>query len=261
VRRGASHVSKPERLGLSILTVGGALGLVVGGGPAGLALAAVCLVAGFVLFVASKARGTGPRPTAAQKPQPAHQKAQVLFLVKEVHARPQRGGKFQEIRDSNEPDWEFEVFLHCWLLNETDLTLQIVEGPQLTLRTSDGSTRLGERIGADLEHWRLGKLVKDEWDPEIVRAVQAPVSELNTADPLACGVPREGWLHFRIRNLSPSEFKTGEMELSIKDSLSCTHVGAVSGPRHLPGRIWPFVAHSVSVARNEAAASPRAERR
>jgi hypothetical protein len=215
----------------------------------------VCLVVGFVLFVVSEAMGTGPASSAAQPPHPALQKARVLVLVKEVHARPQRGGKFREIRDADEPGWEFEVFISCWLLNETDLPLQMVEGLQLTLRTSDGSTRLGERISSDLDHWRLGTLVKDEWDADIVRAAQERILELSLTEPLDCGVPRQGWLHFRFRDLSPSEFKTGAIELSIKDSLSCTHVGIANGPRHLPGRVWPFAASSASLRRSEGAAS------
>src|SRR5437016_6262213 len=97
-------MSKPERLGLVVLAVGGALGLVVGGGPVGLLFAAVCLVVGLVLLVTSAARGTkpAPAPSNAQALRPARKKTQVLVLVKEVHARPQRGGKFQEIRDPNE---------------------------------------------------------------------------------------------------------------------------------------------------------------
>src|SRR6266576_1997446 len=135
---GASHMSKPERLGPVVLTVGGALGLVLGSGPMGLVFAAVCLVVGLVLVVTSTARGTMAEPGDAQTPHPAHKKAQVLVLVKDVHARPQRGGGYREIRDPNETDLEFEVFIHCWLLNETDLPLQIVEELQLTLKTSDG---------------------------------------------------------------------------------------------------------------------------
>jgi hypothetical protein len=248
-------MSKPERLGLVVLTVGGALGVVMGGGPAGLVLAAVCLVVGLVLVVTSAARGRGPASKATQTLHPASQKTRVLVLVKEVHARPQRGGKFREIRDPNETDLEFEVFLNCWLLNETDLPLQIVEGIQLTLRTSDGSTRLGERVSSDLSSWRLGTLVKDEWDADVVRAAQERLSELDLVAPLECGVPRQGWLHFRFRDVSPSELKTGAMALSIKDSFSSTHVGVASGPRPLPGRIWPFVASGVSVGKSEGVAS------
>jgi hypothetical protein len=236
-------MSKPALVGLGVLTAGGALGFVAGGGPAGLVLAAVCLIIGLVLVVASEAQGTGP----SGAPHSSRQETRILVLLKDIHARPQRGGKFQEISDPNQPDLEFEVFVNCWLLSETDLPLRISESPQLTIKTSDGSTRVGERISADLEKWRLGNLVTDQWDSEIVRAAQDRISELNTTEPLQCGVPREGWLHFRVRNITPSEFRTAVMELSVKDSLSSTHVGIASGARHLPGRIWPIVAGSVLV--------------
>jgi hypothetical protein len=237
------HMSKSASVGLGVLTAGGALSFMVGGGPAGLVLASVCLIIGLVILVASKAQGTGPSGT----PHSALQETRILVLLKDIHARPQRGGKFQEISNPNQPDLEFEVFIKCWLLSETDVPLEISEGPQLTLKTSDGSTRVGERISADLEKWRLGNLVTDQWDTDTVRAAQERMSELNITEPLESGVPREGWLHFRVRNASPSEFRTGVMELSVKDSFSCTHVGVASGPRHLPGRIWPCVASSISV--------------
>jgi len=236
-------MSKPARVGLGVLTAGGALSFIVGGGPAGLVFAAMCLIIGLVFLVASKAQGTGPKG----KLQADRQETRILVLLKDIHARPQRGGKFQEISDPNQRDLEFEVFVNCWLLNETDLPLKIAEPPQLTLKAPDGSTRVGERISADLESWRLGNLVADQWDTELVRTVQESILELNTSEPLVCGVPREGWLHFRVRNVTPSEFRTGVMELSVKDSHSCVHVGIASGPRHLPGRVWPFVASSVAV--------------
>lgn len=249
----------PERLGLVILIVGGVVGLVVGG-PVGLAVAAVCLVVGLVVFVASEARGAARGAAGAhstrQTPQLSHQKAKVLVLVKDVHARPLRAGKFQEIRDSNERGLEFEVFINCWLVNETDAPLRIVGGIALTLRAPDGSTRLGERIISDLEAWRLGNLIKDEWDADVVRAAQEQISELNATAPLECGVPREGWLHFRLRNVTPSGFKTGTMELSITDSSSSTHVGVATGPRHVPGRIWPAISSGAGVGRSKGVVSP-----
>jgi hypothetical protein len=239
-------MSKPERGGLVVLTVGGTLGLLLGGGPAGLLVATVCLVVGLVLFVASEASGMGTAPGAGLTSHPGYKKTRILVLVKEVHARPQRGGKFQEIRDPNEAGLELEVFIRCWLLNETDVAVQIVGELQLALKTSDGSIRVGQRISCDLENWRLSNLVKDEWDADIVRAVHEQILEVTTTEPLECGLPREGWLHFRFRNVSPSEFKTVPMELSFKDSFSFTHVGVASGPRHLPGRVRPFVSSSGS---------------
>jgi len=236
-------MSKPTHIGLCVLVAGGALSFIVGGGPAGLVFAAMCLMIGLVLLVASRAQGIGPKGT----PHAAPQETRILVLLKDIHARPQRGGKFQEITEPNQPDLEFEVFVNCWLLSETDFPLGIAEAPHLTIKASDGSTRVGERISADLENWRLGNLVADQWDTDIVRAAQKRILELNTTEPLECGVPREGWLHFRVRNVTPSEFRTGVMELSLKDSRSCTHVGIAGGPRHLPGRVWPFVASGVSI--------------
>jgi len=252
-RRGA-HMSKPKLLGLGLLSVGGVVGFIVGGGPAGIVFAAVCLIVGLVLIARSVATGTGPASSDARTTHPAHLQTRVLVLLKDVHARPQRGGKLQEIRDPNESDLEFEVFANCWLVSETKLPLRIIEGPQLTLKASDGSTRVGERITGDLENWTLGDLVKDKWDTGIFRLDQERISELNTTEPLVCGLPREGWLHFRIRNVSPSEFRAGTMELSIKDSLSSTHVGIASESLHLPGKIWPSLAKGVSAGRNGGAA-------
>jgi hypothetical protein len=104
-------MSKTRRLGLGILAVGAGLGFVAGGAP-GLAFAAVCLVVGFVMFVVSEARGTTQKD-AAQKSERVRETARVLVLLKEVHARPQRNGKFQEIGNTDESGLEFEVFLNC----------------------------------------------------------------------------------------------------------------------------------------------------
>ena len=233
-------MARPELLGIGALSVGAALGFIMGG-PGGLVLAALCLIVGLVLLVSADARGT--KAVGVQATRPAHQKTQVLLLVKDVHARPQRAGKFQEIQDPNQADLEFELFLHCWLVNETDLPLlRIVEGPQLTLTKPSAPPVIAERIHGDLENWRLGKLNRepDLWDAFVLRAAQEDVSELNTDDPLECGVAREGWLHFRVRNLTPAEFRAASMEISVKDSLSNNHVCTAAGHRHLPGRMWPF---------------------
>jgi hypothetical protein len=248
---GASHMSKTRRLGLGILAVGAGLGFVAGGAP-GLAFAAVCLVTGFVMFVVSEARGTTQK-LAAQKSERVRETARVLVLVKEVHARPQRNGKFQEIGNTDESGIEFEVFLNCWLLNETDLPLQIVEPIQLTIVTRDGSRNVGKRVSSDMENWRLGSLVKDEWNTDKVRAVQEKLSELSTTDPLECGVPRQGWLHFRFRDIRSSDFRVGPMELIVKDAMSFTHVGRASGPRHLPGKVWPCIPNSSTKGNSDAA--------
>jgi hypothetical protein len=246
-------MSKTRRLGLGVLAVGAALGFVVGGAP-GLVFAAVCLVIGFVMFVASEARGT-TRKDAAQKNERIRERARVLVLLKEVHARPQRNGKFQEIGATDESGLEFEVFLNCWLLNETDLPLQVVEPIQLTIAARDGSCKVGERVSSDMENWRLGSLAKDEWNTDKVRAVQEKLSELSTTDPLECGVPRQGWLHFRFRDIGPADFRVGAIELMVKDAASSTHVGRASGPRHLRGRVWPYIPSTATMGKSNAVAA------
>ena len=251
-------MSKTRRLGLGILAVGAGLGFVAGGAP-GLAFAAVCLVIGFVMFVVSEARGTTQKD-AAQKSERVRETARVLVLVKEVHARPQRNGKFQEIGNTDESGIEFEVFLNCWLLNETDLPLQIVEPIQLTIGASDGSLKFAERISSDLENWSFGSLVKDEQNGDKVRVVQEKLSELHTAEPLECGVPRQGWLHFRFRDIQSSDFRVGPMELIVKDAMSSTHVGRASGPRHLPGKVWPYIPKSSTKGKTDDAGAVVAPR-
>jgi hypothetical protein len=78
-----------------------------------------------------------------------------------------------------------------------------------------------------------GASVRDEWNPEIVRPRQEQITELNTERPLECGVPRQGWLHFRFEGVSPSALKNGELRLSIQDLFSNTHSGLATGPvRH-----------------------------
>jgi len=240
-------MSKLQLLGIGVLASGAALGFGTGS-PVGLAFTSVCLIVGLVMVVASEARGTRPKRGNSQPPDSHGLQTQVLVAVKEIHARPQRGGKFQEIGDPNQPDLEFDVFLKCWLVNETDVPLGI-QSLQLELKSSDGSTRVAERISGDLENWRLGKL-QEEWEVWDVhlRAALESVSELDTAQPLQCGLAREGWLHFRLRNVTPSEFKSGPMQISVKDSLSHTHVGTASGARHLPGRIWPVLPKAAPAA-------------
>lgn len=234
---------KPKLIGIVVLAVGAALGFVAGG-TGGLLFAACCLIVGLVLLVSSQAKGTlRDGKNAARSPV---EKAKILFLVKEVHARAQRGGKFQEILDPNQTGLELELFLRCWLVNESELAVQIVEGPELSIGASNGHSVPIERIREDLGSWRLGRLNKEanSWDVVVIRAAQETVSELNTRDPLACGVPREGWVHFRVRDLTPAEFGSVAMELTVRDAFSNIHSGVANCPRHLPGRMWPFVASS-----------------
>ena len=226
-------------VGFAVLGVGAVVGLFIGG-AIGLALAAICLVLGLVFVMESQARRT--RSVGAQATRPAHQKTEVVFLIKEIHVRPQIGGKFREVVGQDELRFDFEVFLFCWFVNETELPLRIVEGPELTLRRPAAPFVSGDRVIGDLSRWRLGKLNQEldaSSDLLVLRAAQEIISEFNTLEPLDCGVPRRGWLHFRA-NMTASEFKASSLELSLTDSQGNFHVSTMSGPCHMPGRIWPF---------------------
>jgi len=252
---------KPKLIGIVVLAVGAALGFVAGG-MGGLLFASCCLIVGLVLLVSSQAKGTLRDGKNAARS--LGEKARILFLVKEVHARAQRGGKFQEILDPNQTGLELELFLHCWLVNESELAVEIVEGPELKIAASNSHGVPIERIRGDLGSWRLGRLNKEanSWDVVVIRAAQETVTELNTREPLECGVPREGWVHFRVRDLTPAEFRSAAMELTVRDALSNAHSGTANCPRHLPGRMWPFVEGSRSVGpgypEGEAAVPPGA---
>ena len=217
---------------------GAVLGILTGG-TLGLGLVAVCLVVGFGLWSAAEAKGVvGPVP--AQKPR-------ILVLLKDVQVRPQRAGKFQEIGDPTETGLEFEVFVHCWLVNESDVPVAVTEELQLSLRIGDRSIEVAKWVRADLERWRLGSLVQDEWDPDVVHTRQGEMPELSLEKPLDCGVPREGWLHFRFVDVTAHHLKNSELRLSIKDAFSNNHEGLATGPvRHLPGSVWPCAVHGVS---------------
>ena len=229
---------KHHVLGLAVLVLGAGVGLFIGG-AIGLALAAICLVLGLVFLMESQARRT--RSVGAQATRPAHQKTEVVFLIKEIHVRPQIGGKFREVVGQDEVHFDFEVFLLCWFVNETELPLRILEGPELTLRRPAAPSVNGERIVGDLSGWRLGKLNQelDSSDLLVLRAAQESVLEFDTLDPLECGVPRKGWLHFRA-NMTAAEFKACTLELSLTDSQGNFHASTMSGPRYMPGRIWPY---------------------
>jgi hypothetical protein len=232
---------KPERLGLIVLACGAVAGLIIGG-PFGLALAAVCLVVGLVLIVTTEAMGTRRKrpeiPTGDNQP-----KSQVLILVKEVHARPQIGGRFQEIRDPNQTDLQFEVFANCWLVNDTDEPLTL-KGLRMWVRRSDGLDVSLKRIVGDLVGWRLGRL-RDDVDTfglHYIHAAQETMSELDLKEPLQGGVAREGWVHFRVQNVSPGELKVAPITVSVQDARGHMHIGSAKGPHQVPGRIWPFKA-------------------
>jgi hypothetical protein len=230
-------MAKLQLYGIGVLACGAITGFATGG-PFGLVCASICLIVGLVMVVASEARGTKPErgPSSTSK-----LRTRLMVGIKEVHARPHQGGKFRAIHDPDQPDLELEVFLRCWLVNETDLPLHI-EFLQLDLQASDGSPRVAEHVRGDIDHWQLGALQEEwkDWDMRL-RVSMENVAELDTAVPLECGLAREGWLHFRLRNVTPSEFRSAQMQISIKDSLAEVHVASVSCVRHLPGRVWPVL--------------------
>lgn len=223
-----------------MLACGAVAGLIIGG-PFGLALAAICLVVGLVLLVTTEAMGTRKKPeipTGTDQP-----KSEVLILVKEVHARPQLGGRFQEIRDPNQTDLQFEVFANCWLVNDTDEALTL-KGLRMWVRRGDGQDVSLTRIVGDLEGWRLGRL-RDDVDSfglHYIHAAQETMSELDLKEPLQGGVAREGWIHFRLQNVSPSELQVAPITVSVQDARGHMHIGSAKGPHQVPGRVWPFKA-------------------
>ena len=229
-------MAKPKWVGLAVLGCGAALGVALGG-TIGLAFAGGCLVVGLVLLVATEALGTTHKPAAASTQ--AH--TQLLVLLKEVHIRPQRDGKFQEINDLNQAGMEFEIFLHCWLVNDTDDRLGIA-GIHLALKRPDGSSMELRRVSAELDNWRLGRL-RNELDSFGVRYLQAEqeaLLELRIEEPLAAGATRQGWLHLRAEGITPEEMKNSKLELEVIDARVRSHFGEVKGPHVLPGRVWPY---------------------
>src|SRR5262249_11422570 len=103
----------------------------------------------------------------------------------------------------------------------------------------------------DHQKWRLGKEREDwdMWNTSDVHSVRESIPELNTSEPLRVGVRREGWLHFRLLNITPEQFKTASMEVLIEDSLSHKHVAAVTCARHLPRKVWPRPGRMASAGR------------
>jgi hypothetical protein len=231
-------MSKPKWFGLAVLASGAAVGFALGGFW-GLAIAGGCLIVGLVLFVAAEALGTQRKSAAANTAAPPQ--TQLLVLLKEVHIRPQRTGKFQEISDPNQTGLQFEIFTYCWLVNDTDDRLGIA-GIRFALTKSGGTPVTMERVGGDLEDWRLGRL-RDELDTygtRYLQAAQEPMSELGIAEPLEAGSTRQGWAHLRVEGVTPAEMKNARLELEVIDSHMGTHIGTVPGPHSIPGRVWPF---------------------
>lgn len=208
----------------------------------GLLFASLCLIAGLLVIVWSDVQGLVSKPRGARSNSAGRKQPKMIVLVKgEVHAYPRLDGRFQEIQDPNQTDLEFEVFFYCWLLLAAEMTLRIAH-LKLTLKCHDGSTRVAERVSGDLKNWQLrsGNEEESDWPEGTIRRVPAGLAELDAATPLACGAPREGWLHFRIRSTTPSELKNGSLELSLKDTFSHTHTAVVSKMLKLPGHVAPI---------------------
>jgi len=238
-------MSKPEWTGLAVLGCGAVFGFLVGG-TFGLALAGICLVVGLVLLVASEALGT--KRKAADPQTPAHSDTHLIVQLKEVHARPQRAGKFQEINDPDQSGLEFEVFVHCWIANDTDEHLGITT-TRLTLTRPGGSPVPLVQVSNDMQNWKLGRL-RDELDPWGVRYLQAEqetLAALCTDEPLEGGSSRQGWLHVRAEGLTPKEMQSACLELEVIDSHMASHVGESRGPHQIPGRVWPFRAERTGI--------------
>jgi len=231
-------MSKPEWIGLAVLGCGAVVGFLLGG-AFGLALAGVCLVVGLVLFVASEALGTKRKSLdpAAVSESDTH----LLVQLKEVHVRPQKGGKFQEITDPNQTGLEFEIFVHCWLANDTDDHLSIT-ATKLTLTKPGGTSVQLNRISGEMQNWKLGRLRDelDSWGLRYLQAAQETMPELHTEEPLQAGASREGWFHVRAEGLTPEEVKNGRFALEVIDSHMASHLGELKGPHTIPGRVWPF---------------------
>jgi hypothetical protein len=178
-------------------------------------------------------------------------------LLKEVHARPHRAGKFQEITGPHQTGLEFEIFVHCWLVNDTDERMGITT-TRLTLTKPGGTSVPLERVYGDLGNWKLGRLRDelDSWGVRYLQAAQEEMSELRWEDPLEGGSSREGWLHVRVDGLTPAEMQNARLELEVLDSHMASHVGQVLGPHQIPGRIWPFRGQTAPVATMPMAADP-----
>lgn len=231
-------MSKPEWIGLAVLGCGAVVGFLQGG-AFGLALAGICLVVGLVLLVATEALGT--KRTRSSRATSSESATHLIVQLKEVHVRPQKAGKFQEISDPNQTGLEFEIFVHCWLANDTDDHFGITT-TRLTLTKPGGTAVLLDRIAGEMQNWKLGRLRDelDSWGVRYLQAAQETMPELRTEEPLPAGASREGWLHVRVEGLTPEEVKNARFELEVIDMHMASHVGELKGPYTIPGRVWPF---------------------
>jgi len=240
-----SRVAMAKRLlGLLLLGCGGAV-VVFTGGTLGVVIATACLVAGLVLLVA---RGGGP-PSAVRT------QGLLLVLVKELHARPMRNGKFREISDPDEP-LQFELFVRCWLVSKVFSPTNIT-AVQMRITRANHSVVESERVPEDLQNWRLGKLAEEE-DSRGIRRIKTANEEmppLDLVEPLLAGVARDGWLHYNVQNISLSDLKAASIDLSVTDQTGAVHHSTMSGPRVIPGRVWPF-AQAPFIQENHAPKNP-----
>jgi hypothetical protein len=246
-------MSRPEWIGLGVLGCGAVFGFLLGG-AFGLALAGICLVVGLVLLVASEALGTKHKPADPQTPTPSN--THLIVQLKEVHARPQRAGKFQEITDPNQAGLQFEIFVHCWLVNDTDDRLGIT-AVRLTLAKPGGTPVLLECLSGNMQNWKLGRLRDelDSWGVRYLQAEQETMTELRTEEPLEGGSSRQGWLHVRAEGLTPNEIQNARLQLEVIDSHLASHVGELKGPHQIPGRVWPFRPEQASLRAASAAST------
>jgi hypothetical protein len=234
--RGAA-MSKPDRVAYGVIVLAIAAGCAVGG-RAGIILGVVGGLLGSGLLVwlivsSAKHEEAGETSPASDYSAPeayaAHEETKIFLIVRDAHARA-----------LPESDSGFDIFLNLWLASETEFDVAMSDF-QLTLTASDGAARSGERISGDLEKWHLGKEREesDMWDTYVHASLER-VPELNTAEALHVGIPREGWLHFRLQNITPEEFRTQPMGLTLIDAFSHVHLALVTCPRHLPGKVWPL---------------------
>jgi hypothetical protein len=98
----------------------------------------------------------------------------------------------------------------------------------------------------------------DSWGVRYLQAAQEPMSELRTEEPLEGGSTRQGWLHLRAKGLTPAEMKNAKLELEVMDSHLRSHLGEVSGPHQIPGRIWPYRIEAAPGTTNAVAPTPEA---
>jgi len=236
-------MSKTGILGLGLIALGGVF-VYFHDTFNGMLYASVFLILGLVI-VASEVQRLVSKPQGGNSNSTERKQGQIVILVKgEVHTYPQHAGKFQEIQDPNQTDLEFDAFIYCWLFLAAEMTLRITD-LRLRLKGADGSIRVGERVKGDLNNWQFrdggGNEEESDWTAVTTQKAPAGLPELDTAAPLQCGAPREGWLHFRIRNTTPSELRDGSLELSVEDFFSDMY-SAVAGKVLLPGNVCPIPA-------------------